>query len=107
MMRIAFAAILLLFASLASALEIDEAKAQGLVGEALTGYLAPVRVPASVEVSTLIEDVNTKREALFERTATKTSTTVLQVRYRFYELAVQRTEPGHYYQDTDGSWIKK
>ena len=27
--------------------------------------------------------------------------------YRFYELAVQKTNPGNYYQDASGSWKKK
>ena len=91
----------------AFALDIDEAKDRGLVGEARTGYLAAVQQPASAEVKALVAEVNAKRKAQFERTAEKTDTTVLQVANRFWELAVERTAPGHYYQDANGDWQKK
>jgi uncharacterized protein YdbL (DUF1318 family) len=91
----------------AFALDLDEAKEQGLVGEARTGYLAAVQQPASAEVKALIADVNAKRKEQFERTAKKTNTTLLQVANRFWELAVERTAPGHYYQDANGNWQKK
>ena len=89
------------------AIDIGDAKDQGLVGEANSGYLAAVQTPASAEVRALIADVNGKRRAQFESTAKKTGATVEQVAYRFYELAVQKTAPGHYYQDTSGRWQKK
>ena len=103
-----FAALLLALASHAAfAIDIDEAKARGLVGETMTGYIAAVKVPPSAEVQALIDEVNTKRKALFERTASKTNTTLIQVSHRFYELAVERTAAGHYYQDSSGRWVRK
>lgn len=89
------------------AIDIHDAKDQGLVGEAKTGYLAAVTSPASAEVRALIADVNEKRKEQFTETANKTGVTVEQVAFRFYELAVQKTEAGHYYQDSSGSWKKK
>jgi uncharacterized protein YdbL (DUF1318 family) len=62
------------------AIDLHAAKEQGVVGEANTGYLAPIE---------------------------KTGATLQQVQFRFYELAVQRTKPGHYYQDPGGSWKQK
>ena len=101
------AALLLVFAFQAAwAIDLHAAKEQGLVGEANTGYLAAVGAP-SAEVKALIDEVNAKRKAEFERTAKKTGATLEQVRVRFYELAVQRTEPGHYYQDASGNWKRK
>ena len=88
------------------AIDLHAAKEQGLVGEANTGYLAAVGAP-SADVKALIDEVNAKRKAEFERTAKKTGATLEQVRVRFYELAVQRTEPGHYYQDAGGNWKRK
>ena len=88
------------------AIDIHAAKEQGLVGEANTGYLAAIGSP-SAEVKALVAEVNAKRKAEFERTAKKTGATLVQVRARFYELAVERTRPGHYYQDASGSWQKK
>jgi len=89
------------------AIDIGDAKEQGLVGEATTGLIAAVKTPASAEVRALIEEVNAKRMQSFEQTARKTGATVEQVAYRFYELAVQKTAAGHYYQDAGGRWQKK
>ncbi len=89
------------------AIDIGTAKQQGLVGESNSGYLAAVKTPASTDVQALISSVNAKRKAEFERTANKTKTTVAQVSHRFYELAVQKTKAGNYYQDASGRWKKK
>jgi len=107
-MKKIFAAIGLLFLlQSAWAIDIRDAKEQGLVGEANTGYIAAVQSPASAEVRALVADVNAKRKVEFENTAQKTGATVAQVAFRFYELAVQKTAPGNYYQDSAGSWRKK
>jgi uncharacterized protein YdbL (DUF1318 family) len=107
-MKKIFAAVgLLLLLQNAWAIDLQSAKAQGLVGEANTGYLAAVASPPSSEVRALIADVNSKRKAKFETTASKTGTTVAQVANRFYELAVQKTAAGNYYQDKSGRWAKK
>lgn len=102
------AALLLAFAfHSAWAIDIHSAKDQGLVGEANTGYLAAVVDGPSAEVKALISDVNEKRKAQFKRTAEKTGATLVQVRFRFYELAVERTKSGHYFQDVQGNWQRK
>jgi len=107
-MKKIFAAIgLVLLLQNAWAIDIGTAKAQGLVGEANSGYLAAVKTPVSNEVRALIADVNAKRKAKFENTAKKTGTTLAQVSNRFYELAVQKTAAGNYYQDKNGTWQKK
>jgi uncharacterized protein YdbL (DUF1318 family) len=98
---------LLLLLQNAWAIDISDAQAQGLIGEANTGYIAAVESPASAEVRALIADVNAKRKAQFDATAKKTGTKTDQVAYRFYELAVQKTAPGGYYQDSGGRWKKK
>jgi len=103
-----FAAIgLLLLMQSAWAIDIRDAKDQGLVGEANSGYIAAVKSTSSAEVRALIADVNNKRKAKFAETAKKTGTTMAQVANRFYELAVQKTAKGHYYQDSSGKWKKK
>jgi uncharacterized protein YdbL (DUF1318 family) len=107
-MKKLIATLVLLFAvSTAWAIDLQSAKAQGLVGEANTGYLAAVNGSPSADVAALIDEVNRKRKAEFESTAAKTDATLDQVRLRFYQLAVQRTAPGHYYQDAGGAWRKK
>jgi uncharacterized protein YdbL (DUF1318 family) len=107
-MKSIFAMIFMFFAvQNAWAIDIHDAKDQGLVGESQSGYLAAVKSPPSAEVNSLIADVNNKRKVQFEKTAQKTSTTLTQVANRFYELAVDKTEAGHYYQDAGGKWVKK
>jgi uncharacterized protein len=107
MKKIIASVILLCAMGTAWAIDLQSAKEQGLVGEANTGYLAAVNGAPSAEVAALIDEVNRKRKAEFENTAAKTDATLDQVRLRFYQLAVQRTAPGHYYQDASGSWRKK
>jgi len=107
MKKILAAIVLTLAMQSAWAIDIGSAKKQGMVGEANSGYLAAVVTPASADVRALIARVNAKRKAEFEKTASKTKTTVQQVSHRFYELAIQRTAPGNYYQDASGRWKKK
>ncbi len=104
MKKLFTAIVMSLFLQTAWAIDIGTAKAQGLVGEANSGYLAAVDTPANADVNALIAEVNAKRKAEFEATARKTGATVEQVAYRFYELAVQKTAAGHYYQDAAGAW---
>ena len=98
---------LLMLLQNAWAIDIRDAKAEGLVGESNTGYIAAIKSPASAEVRALLADVNAKRKAQFEATAKKTGAKTDQVAYRFYELAVQKTAPGGFYQDSSGRWKKK
>ena len=107
-MKKIFAAIgLMMLLQNAWAIDIRSAKSEGLIGEARNGLVAAVQSPANAEVRALIANVNKKRTAQFNRTAKKTGTTVAQVANRFYELAVQKTASGHYYQDSSGRWKKK
>jgi len=102
------AALLLVFAfQSAWAIDIHSAKDQGLIGEANSGYLAAVVSTPSAEVTALISEVNQKRKAQFKSTAEKTGATLEQVRLRFFELAVERTQSGHYYQNKAGAWQQK
>jgi len=56
------------------ALTLDDARAQGLVGEDWTGYVAAVSASPSAEVKALIADVNAKRKAVYEQIAKQNST---------------------------------
>ncbi len=107
MKKIFVAVGLLLLLQSAWAIDIRDAKEQGLVGEANSGYIVALQVPASAEVRALVADVNEKRREQFEETAQKTGVATEQVAFRFYELAVKRTAPGHFYQDPQGQWKKK
>ena len=107
MKKIIVALFMLFAVQSAWAIDIHDAKSQGLVGEAQTGYLAAVKSRPSADVQALIAEVNKKRKAQFESAAKKTGTTLPQIQNRFYELAIQKTATGHYYQDANGRWVKK
>lgn len=89
------------------AIELADAKAQGLVGEANNGYIAVVEQPVSADVKALLNEVNNKRKAFFQRAALKTGISTSQVSDRSYELAVESTAKGHYYQNKAGDWVKR
>ena len=100
---------LVLFLSLAStavALELDAAKAQGLVGETPLGYLAPVKAP-SPEVEALVNKVNSERKAIYLSIAEKNKTPVASVESLAGKKAMDMTAPGQYVQVADGKWVKK
>jgi uncharacterized protein YdbL (DUF1318 family) len=99
--------IALLTINMAYALDLQQAKSAGLVGERIDGYLGYVVSPPSAEVSALVKEVNNKRRASFIATANDNGISVEKVSYRFHQLAVEATKGGHYYQDASGNWIKK
>jgi len=63
---------LALFALPASALNLSEVKAQGLVKETVSGYL--VAVKPSAEVNALVEKINAGRKAEYQQIADKRGT---------------------------------
>lgn len=62
-----FAAVALMIASPAFALDLQGARSQGLVAETPEGYVTAVK--SSAEVDALVSDVNAKRRAEYERIA--------------------------------------
>ena len=96
-----------LLAGGALALDLQVAKAQGLVGEANTGYLGAVKRPPSAEVKSLMDGVNRQRGAKFKATAQANNITEAQVAARFYQRAVEATAAGQYYQLPSGQWVRK
>lgn len=92
-------------ASVVSALSLDEAKAQGLVGERPTGYLGVVN-SSNAEAQALIADVNQKRRQAYEDIAKRNRTPLTAVESLAGEKAIQNTKPGNFVEGP-GGWIKK
>ena len=63
---------LTLFTMPASALDLGQAKAQGLVKETSSGYLAAVK--PSAEVNALVSKINAGRKAEYQKIANKRGT---------------------------------
>ena len=91
----------------AMAIDLDTAKARGLVGEANSGFLAYVVKPPQADTMALVKSVNRKRRTLFNKSASRNGITATQVANRFYERAVKATKSGHFYQTAGGDWVKK
>ena len=85
-------------------LDLQAAKAQGLVGETLTGYLAPVK--ATPEVQQLVKTINTKRKAQYIKIAKRNGTSLQAVEQLAGKKAIEKTPPGQFIK-TGGDWRKK
>ena len=99
------AALLLAVPSFCLADELSDAKAQGLVGETSTGYLAAVQAP-SPQIQQLIGRVNAERKAKYESIAKQNGTPVAAVEGLAGKKAMEMTPGGQYVQD-GGGWKKK
>ncbi|OJH08045.1 MAG: hypothetical protein AOY29_11115 [Alcanivorax borkumensis] len=105
MLKPALAMVALLMSMAAFALDLGEAKSQGLVGEQTDGYLGVVKAtPAAVE---LAADINQKRRNAYERIAKKNGITLDQVARLAGQKAIDKTRPGQYVKTPDGQWVEK
>lgn len=95
---------LLLVCQPALALDLQTAKAQGLVGETASGYLAPVK--ATPDAQKLVKDINKKRKQHYRKIAEKNKTPLNTVEQMAGKKAMKKTPSGQYIK-VDGSWRKK
>ena len=96
---------ILFFSSQLYAADLGTAKAEGLVGETPTGYIAAV-TPASGEIQALIEQINAKRKAHYQKIATKNGTSLTAIEQVAGETAIKKTASGHFI-NINGQWQKK
>ena len=90
-----------------SALTLDQAKSQGLLGEMPNGYLGIVSVSASPEAKALMKDINRKRRQKYQEISRKNGTKLEAVEALAGKTVLKKTKPGHYIQSPSGKWIKK
>jgi uncharacterized protein YdbL (DUF1318 family) len=89
------------------ALDLQEAKSSGLVGEQRDGYLGIVTSTPSTDVRELVVRINHERRASYEQIAERNKLERQTVELLAAEKAIQKTESGNYVQADDGSWVKK
>ena len=94
----------LLMALPAFALDLGEAKSSGLVGETNTGYIAAIK--SSVEVDTLVADINSQRKAYYEKIANENGISLQAVEVRAGLKAIEKTPSGEYINTGTGWQIK-
>lgn len=97
-------ALALVMAMPAFALDLDAAKAAGLVGETNTGYIAAVQ-PSS-EVNALVASINSQRKAHYQQIATQNGITLQAVEVRAGQKAIEKTPAGGFI-NTGSGWQKK
>lgn len=95
-----------MFAGAAYALDLDGAKAQGLVGEKRDGYLGVV-ASGNSEAQALASDINAKRKAEYTRIASQNGQALNVVEKLAAAKAFEMTRSGNYIQDAGGNWVKK
>lgn len=93
-------------AGAAQAVELDEAKRAGLVGETLEGYLAVVDGSPSPEVAALVTEINARRRAEYERIARDNGIDLEQVEALAAKKAIEKTRPGGWVR-VNGTWRQK
>jgi uncharacterized protein YdbL (DUF1318 family) len=79
--------VLSLFTLPASALDLAQAKAQGMVKETASGYLAAVKGTDAVKA--LVKDINARRRVAYEDIAKKRGISVTAVEHRAGEKATK------------------
>lgn len=97
--------ILLLSWQAVFAMDLQEAKDQGFVGETTTGYLEAVPPPSTV-TKALIEDINEKRKAHYRQIAEKNRTPLATVESMAGAKAIEKSKVGHYVKQ-GSEWHKK
>lgn len=109
-MKRILALVTVLFSVLAApafAISLDAAKAQGLVGERLDGYISAVSSNPSGEVSSLVGTINAARKAEYGKIAAKNGQPVSVVEKLAAAKLIERLGSGQYYMDKAGNWVKK
>lgn len=94
-----------LLAGNAYALDLQTAKAQGYVGEQASGYLGIVNNASGVQA--LVNDINSRRKAYYEKIAKSNGTSLQVVEALAGKKAIDKTPSGQYVRDSSGSWIRK
>jgi len=109
-MRRFAAALLMALAAVAAlpagAIELEAARAQGLVGETRSGFVAPVNA-ASAEVQSLVEDVNAKRRSHYLSIARRNGVDLEEVGRMTAEKLINGLPSGAYFEAASGGWRQK
>ncbi|MDO6764904.1 YdbL family protein [Agarivorans sp. 1_MG-2023] len=98
-------ALLLSLSFSVAAIDLDDAKTKGWVGEQSNGLLGVVS--HSGEVKSLVESINQKRLAKYKQIAKENGLTEQQVATLAGKKAIERSSSGAYVQSPSGDWLKK
>jgi uncharacterized protein len=86
---------------------LEDAKAEGLVGERIDGYLGVVDSGAPGSVKSLVNQINAEREAKYAEIAKKQGAPVAAVAQIAGTKLIQRAPKGEYVMGPDRRWQRK
>ena len=89
----------------AAALTLNDARAQGRVGETLSGYIAPIQKDA--ETLALVNRINAAHTENYQKLADSNNLPVDEVAKMAGQKLVARAQPGEYVKGINGKWLKK
>jgi len=89
------------------AIGLQDAKAQGLLGEQADGYLGLVKPNAPADVKALMNHINAQRKQAYQSIAQKNQTKLQVVEALAGKKAIERTPKGQYIRSPSGGWQKK
>ncbi|HIE5387855.1 TPA: YdbL family protein [Enterobacter cancerogenus] len=89
----------------AATLTLNEARAQGRVGETLSGYIAPITQDA--QTLELVNRINAARTESYQQLADSNNLPVDDVAKMAGQKLVNRAQPGEYVKGINGKWLKK
>ena len=93
--------------SVAVASPLAQPKADGLIGEQANGYIGLVKQNVPADIKKLVNDVNAKRRAGYQKIAKKQGTSLAEVERVGGNTAIDKTLRGNYIRDASGTWRKK
>ncbi len=89
----------------AFAMELSQARAKGIVGERLDGYIGAIE--SSSDASAVVNEINARRSKEYERISKENKQPVSVVGRVAAENIINGLPVGSFYQGADGSWRKK
>lgn len=88
--------------------QVDQAKAQGLVGEQADGYLGVRVASVDADVREAVRVTNEGRMRAYERSAAQAGTTAAVAGARMFELnLLPRISTGEWYRNAQGQWVQR
>ena len=88
-----------------SALTLDQARSQGLVGELPNGYVAARgNAPG---LSALVDNVNRQRRQRYRQIAADTNVPMAAVEQQAGQALINRLRSGQWYMNTRNQWVQR
>ena len=89
------------------AISLQDAKAQGLVGEQPNGYLGLVKANTGAEVKAMMNNINAQRKKEYQAIARRNNTELNVVEALAGKKAIEMTQSGQYVKLPSGQWVKR